>query len=454
MPGKLYYYINYGTIKKNVGKSKVKSYARPSLRDLEWKLFLLWTEARGFSGFILDEEYTSLEVVKEWRDLGEVDPTPFIISDYPHAINPNTGKLKEYVPAREALNKIYDSNKGRPLFENNSKNLFMIGARGYGKSYSLAGIVSHEFLFDGKNEYITGEDTSAEIVVGAGEAKYSADTLDKTKVMLERLPGAMEIGGQFYPSPFSKLSQGSWAPGHQMVATYKKRIGNNWKWVGSKSNIKHRTFRDNPFAANGTRPGVMLFEEVGMFDNLIDCYNASVECQRDGSKKFGSMMFIGTGGDMSGGGTIAAQKMFYEPENFDCLSFDDTWEFRGKIGYFVPAYIGLDDYKDLEGNTKVEEAKAYLEKVREKLRTTKGSSSSLEGEIVNRPLVPSEMFLQRAGSIMPIPELRDLAGKLEGKWNHFETVVSLYFDPDNVEYNGVNYKIDVKKELLPINKFP
>jgi len=85
----------------------------------------------------------------------------------------------------------------------------MIGARGYGKSYSLAGIVSHEFLFDGKNEYITGEDTSAEIVVGAGEAKYSADTLDKTKVMLERLPGAMEIGGQFYPSPFSKLSQGS-----------------------------------------------------------------------------------------------------------------------------------------------------------------------------------------------------------------------------------------------------
>ena len=182
---------------------------------------------------------------------------------------------------------------------------------------------------------------------------------------------------------------------------------------------------------------------------------ASVECQREGSRKFGTMMFIGTGGDMSGGGTLNAQKMFYEPESFDCLSFIDEWENRGKIGYFIPAYKGLHDYKDSEGNTKVEEARTYLEKFRENLRLKKGSTSALEGEIVNRPLVPSEMFMQRAGAIMPVLELRELLAELETKrvWDLVEMPVSLYFDPNSI-YNGVNYKIDLKRELLPINDFP
>jgi len=147
--------------------------------------------------------------------------------------------------------------------------------------------------------------------------------------------------------------------------------------------------------------------------------------------------------------------MFYEPENFDCLVFQDEWEFRGKIGYFIPAYMGLHDFKDAEGNTKKEDALQYLEKVREKLRTNKGSSASLEAEIVNRPLVPSEMFLQRAGAIFPIPELRELKARLEASRlrDLGEIPVTLFFNPDSI-YNGVDYKVDVKKELLPINSFP
>lgn len=90
------------------------------------------------------------------------------------------------------------------------------------------------------------------------------------------------------------------------------------------SNIKNRTFKDNPFAANGTRPGVMVFEEVGMFSNIKEAYVASVECQRDGARKFGSMMFLGTGGDMSGGGTLGARDIFYSPDQYDCISFEDT----------------------------------------------------------------------------------------------------------------------------------
>ena len=98
---------------------------------------------------------------------------------------------------------------GRAIFDNNSKNFFICGPRGFGKSFSMGAIVGHEYLFDGMTEYTPGVTTTAEIVVGAGEAKYSSETLDKVKTMIERLPGAQEIAGTYYPAPFYKRYAGS-----------------------------------------------------------------------------------------------------------------------------------------------------------------------------------------------------------------------------------------------------
>ena len=58
MPSSLYFYVNLGTILLNKQSSNVKSVGRPWLRDLEWMFFRAWTEARGFSGFELDEQFS------------------------------------------------------------------------------------------------------------------------------------------------------------------------------------------------------------------------------------------------------------------------------------------------------------------------------------------------------------------------------------------------------------
>lgn len=198
-----------------------------------------------------------------------------------------------------------------------------------------------------------------------------------------------------------------------------------------------------------------------MFDNLKEAYNASVECQRDGAYKFGSMMFLGTGGDMNGGGTVDAQEMFYNPASYDCVEFEDAWEYRGKVGYFVPAYLGLNQYKNIVKGVQLSEtdepsAKKDLEKQRNKLRNTGGSLSALEGEIINRPLVPSEIFLQKQGNIFPVAELRRRLSELESfdRFSALEKKVELYFDPKCTEYNGVNYRLDTRNELIAINTFP
>lgn len=456
MPGKLYFYANFGTIRLNKAGAKTKSYGQPTLRDIEWELAYNWEETRGFSGFSEDTEVTCVEYANKPYDfIGGFDAFK---AAHPEAFKAD-GTLKKYIPARKYLRTIHPHNLGKPLYTNQAKNFLMLGPRGYGKSYYTGvALVLHEWLFDGATEYTPetiNNPNTTDIVVGAGDAKYSNDILAKTRAALERIPGAQEISGDYYPSPFFKQYTGSWQPGKSIKAEYSVKEGGSWLKKGTQSSIKNRTFKDNPYAAQGSRASIMVFEEIGMFDNLRAAYAASVDVMRDGANKYGSAIFIGTGGDMHGGGTKDAHYMFYHPWEFDMVEFEDTWENQGRIGYFVPGEMGLDQYKDDEGNTNWEQAREYLTREREKLSSSRGSSLTLQNHIVYHPLKPSEIFLIEQGSILPSAEAaRRLTTLNQHNLDTYLTKkVELYYDPDSV-YNGVNYAIDTKNKLTPIDEYP
>jgi hypothetical protein len=435
MPGNLYFYANFWTILLNkTAHSKTKEPGKPFLRDLEWEFFYVWVEARGFSGFTEDTEFTC---ERQYEAAG------------------TSPDGRKYIPAREYLRKIWPKPMGKPMFNNEAKNMMMMGSRGFGKSYSVAGgVIGHEFVFDGAKEYtadIIKNPPSTEIVAAAGDAKYSSDILKKVSFGLDNLPGWVEIDGKYYPSPFAKQYSGSWMSGKEVVAEYKKKVGGTWQTKGSKSKIKHRTFKDNPFAANGTRPAVMVMEEIGMFANLKASHESSVECMKNGAYKFGSAMYLGTGGDMEGGGTVDARDMFYNPDVYDIVPFEDTWENKGKIGYFVPAYLGLNQYKDDNGFTDEEPAKEYLENFRENLKRGKNAKGALDAELQNRPLKPSEAFLTKTGNHFPTADLLEILSQLEvsNAEKNLDYIGKLYIKSES---GVVEWKPDAK--LNPIYDYP
>jgi ERCC4-related helicase len=45
------------------------------------------------------------------------------------------------------------SDLGKPLYNNQAKNLFMVGPRGFGKSYMAADIAAHTFTTDGRTVF-------------------------------------------------------------------------------------------------------------------------------------------------------------------------------------------------------------------------------------------------------------------------------------------------------------
>lgn len=409
MPGNLYFYVNFGTIMHqdpNGPKSAPKKRMRPFLRDVEWEFFYNWLEARGFSGFSEDEVYTcdrAMIAAKE-DEFAEVGS---------HCYN-KEGKLKTYIDAREYLKQLHTTQLGKPLFENEARNLFMLGSRGFGKSFMVGGgVILPELLFDGAQEYTKAsreEPFKVEIFVGAAISSKSADILNKTKDGLAHLPGGWGEGTPaFTPPPFSKIMAGSLAPNNMKKPwehRYSKKVGGTWKDdCGSGSNIKHGLFTTaNPEAAAGTRPGVMVVEEVGLLSNVLTVHGSNTACQMEGTWKFGSTVYLGTGGNVEK--IMQSEIIFRDPAGFDFTIFPDIWEGSGELGWFVPAIYALNQFKDDNGNTNVHKATRFLNKIREKKKKSK-DVSALALEMMNRPMVPSEMFLNAKGAMFPQVELKE-----------------------------------------------
>lgn len=436
VPGPVYWFVNFWKIllTPRNSKSKGKKLGIPFLRDLEWVKGYIYEEARGFSGFSDDDVYTCHNILKD------IDPVKdpellegeLMLYGNPELIKASIldprGRFKVYVDPREYLRRYFTRNLGKPLYFNMSYNIADMESRGGGKSYFGAACIGHNFTFDGAVDYDDyleykelEEPLSSESLVGAIDAKYSADVLSKVKLGLENMPGSVSLGETTYPSPFHRQYYGDWGSAKTVTAGYDKKVGGIWEKIGTKSKIQHRSFSVTHTAANGTRPNFSILEEVGFMHNLIEALGQMKEAAADGTVKQGVIWMFGTGGDMTGGATEAVKQVFYSPEASDCLAFEDEFEgYQTKIGFFVPAWMTLNQFKDKLGNTDWRRAYAYLIKYREKLKKNVKKKKIYEDELVQRPLVHSEVFLLVNHSILPVTDLKE----------HMDNMLAMGDDPN------------------------
>ena len=427
MPPNLYFYVNFGIIlhqPEDAPKTAPKKKIRPLLRDFEWEFFYNYMECRGFSGFRGDDENCCLRDLEKYlsdpaknkRLLDKLEPIAFR----------KDGTLKKYVPCREYIRQLWDKPMGLADYNNEAKNLFLLGARGGGKSYlNAVGVILFEIVFDGARYYTeeSREDPAeVEVFVGAAMAAKSGDILKKTKTAMLNIPGSWGKGKNKKPAPFYKEMKGSLKSNNVENAwrhEYEKKTGNNTEIKGSGSNIKHGTYTvENPEAAAGTRPGVMVIEEVGLLGNVLTVHASNEACQMtDGTVKFGTSVYIGTGGNVEK--IQESEIIFRDPEAYNFLSFEDEWENGGNTGWFVPAYYMDGNFKDKNGNTIVDEALANYEN-RRKVKRKANSAAAIDGEMMNYPLKPSEMFLNARGNIFPLADLKEVAATIVTKKHEYE----------------------------------
>ena len=436
MPGPLYYYVNFHKILFEDDSSVAQALGLPWLRDIDWELFLCYEECRGFSGFSEDELHTCDRRYGPEKEL----------SIQLGRITKEEAESKKYIPARDYLNKIHDKALGKPLYKNNSKHFISIQSRGGGKSYASSGLSNHNYLFDGATDYDNylkrkkaKEYIASDTIIGAIDTKYTEPLIKKCKAAFEHYAGSYRIGDEFYPSPLMVGYTGSLAPNRE----YTSKTG---------SLLRHRTFKDNPLAANGTRPNLCILDEIGFMSNIKEAWGAIEATQASKQKKNLVIWALGTGGLVSGQAALYAESIFRNPSEYNCITFNDEYENRGTIGYFVPYWKTLNEFKK-GPNKETDEVKArmYIKSRRDSAKKA-NDPSVYHTEIINGPILPSEAFLVVEGAYFPTLLLKEQLSELEGgKYKKYQEGSFkgslLYTKDDTIDFNTI-------QGAQPIKNFP
>jgi hypothetical protein len=202
----------------------------------------------------------------------------------------------------------------------------LVGSRDWGKSIIGGSIAGHLYTFYDKSEAL----------ITSSAYNYIKLATDKIEDGLLNL------------HPIFKKQR--------LTSDWKKEIVAGWKDnrtqladpSSSFSSIKVRNYEggNKSMAAVGTRPGFHLIDEIGTLPNLLGCIKDSEGAwwSGGGDKPSCFSMFTGTGGDMDVG--KEAGELFFNPEAYNCLSFDNPEIPGARMGRFVSALRAKFKYKE------------------------------------------------------------------------------------------------------------
>jgi hypothetical protein len=290
------------------------------------------------------------------------------------------------------------------------KGLILLKPRRIGFSYKVSRLGLYEYNFF----------RNSKTIIAAHSRMYSSNTM---RMLLQGINFLEKNTPWIHPrNPDTQ---------DYIISRHKKVVGGVEAWYGYHSEVQALTFKDNPFASVGLHSSLFLFEEAAAdFPNIIQSYNISEPCWKDGDTVVGLAIVFGSAGDMDHS-TQSFEKMFYEPDKYNLLAMNNIWEENKKnttCGWFIPAcrmrfgpyndvskkFPGRsgEDMVDKNGNSQEDLAtQSVLDFYRTKEKS--GDNRALNDAKSQYPLVISDAFLRRKGSPFPIQDLQARLAKVE-----------------------------------------
>lgn len=270
-----------------------------------------------------------------------------------------------------------------------NKHMVVLKARRKGFSYKAASMLcrnyflkrkSKNFVYAGLKEHLEGEDA----------------ILTKTWLIMNFIDVHTA-----WTQP--RLKNGTMAK----ISGYKERVKGTFVDRGTLNSISGISLKDDPDKVRGKGAELAFYEEAGDFKELLDAWNRAMPSFKQGNKTLGLMVAFGTGGT-EGDGFEGLNELFYNPEAYDVLEFENIWSEASigtKCGYFCPIFKILEGFIDNDGNSLVEEAKLFEIGEREKKR--KGADpKSYDSYLAENPWTPEEATLQASGNLFNLSMIK------------------------------------------------
>lgn len=185
---------------------------------------------------------------------------------------------------------------------------------------------------------------------------------------------------------------------------------------GYLSEIIGISLKDNPDRIRGKRGKLILWEEAGMFKNILQAWQIARPGVEEGDIAFGTMLAFGTGGS-EGDDFEGLRELFYNPSGYNVLGTPNIWDenvSNTNSGLFIPAWsnMSVEDkdgnriYMDKDGNSLVNEAMKFIQAERQKVIDGATNNSAVDRYIAENPICPQEACLELSGNIFPKKELQ------------------------------------------------
>lgn len=212
--------------------------------------------------------------------------------------------------------------------------------------------------------------------------------------------------------------------------------------LGYKSEIIGVTLKDNPDVVRGKAGKLIIFEEAGSFPELAAAWQIARPSVEQDGVAFGLMLAFGTGGD-EGSAFAALKDMFYNPEGYNCLGFNNIWDesvTTKQCGFFIPQYTNLDFrdqegnrmYMDNDGNTLQKKSLEYILEERNKVLLNATSTVTIDRYVAEHCVTPAEAMLEFNGNIFPKKELQEQLSllRMNDKLRNYKQVGDLVWQED------------------------
>ena len=246
-----------------------------------------------------------------------------------------------------------------------------------------------------------------EVGICAGKQDKADDFYRKVKYMANRIRPEYRL---------SVLTNNS----EEFSFGYKYRKNKQDVYEGAMSSLSIKTMFADSSGFEGKSMALVIFEEAGLFENLIQSYKATEPCFKDGAKQFGIPIIYGTGGEIEKG-SKGYKEMYFSSSQSNPK--ESPYNLKR---LFIPAYEyypgdGVPDettgktitfFNRDTGETNEEAALHHI--LTERKRAQKSKEGYIK-HIQSYPIKESEIFIKSKGGVLDRTKLNaQLANINEG----------------------------------------
>lgn len=220
--------------------------------------------------------------------------------------------------------------------------------------------------------------------VAAGMEDKAQDFYEKVKYLLEK------IHPEYRSGILKKNSE-------HLVLGYSYKENKQTIEEGIKSQMFVKTFFAKPTGFEGKSLNTVIFEEAGLFEDLIASYKSTEPCFKDGAIQFGTPLVYGTGGDIEKG-SKGYKEMWDKHKKYNLKKvFIPAFEYYPGDGIPDPVTGEKLSFFDMRtGRTNQKAAYKYIMDERKLMEGAEGYIKHVQ----SYPVKEQDIFIRTSGGVL------------------------------------------------------